>query len=958
MNKITIVIFAIIYWFLIPSFSLSQSINNHSINFSDSQNLIIDNNKKKRLNLPLKEIARKIFKYSDYKINTSTIKDADYDIYVELNAKSVTGNYTIFGLRHSGAHISGTIKVKSSTQLIIEKLFEGRKSPPFMLHAFGGGSPGYETPEKAPIEEALYNSNYYSQLFEVINKISGINYVTAALKDGDNLVREGALNAIINLKYEVPLDIIKNLLADYSSEIYNNSLRLLSKRKDPGIVDLILSILPKTKYENARAVFDLLKEHNDSKIPGALYEYCIKGVNSKNNISKDYAIQLAKDYKIILPLAIIDKLINDNDYAIRRLSIGLLKERKEPEITGMLFNLLSKSYYYEAKEIIDILLRFNDGGMTEKIKQSLINSISSKNLQIRSGAIGIIVDMKYDLPFDTIEKLVSDKSAEIRDRSIPLLLNSTEPQIVNLLLKVLPKAAAYNISKIIDILSRYSNSAIDEVVFKYRKHTDQDIRKSVINYFSTRDNAKSTDILLEFALEKDQLIRTKAIKSLEFKSDPNVTTFMITLLNDPVKDIRETAARHIGKSNDKRAVESLIKLLNEDGEASMREIAAEALGRLNDSKALIPLLNCYQGKEKYYNVKTKALNSFISLLAGTKTLSSPHDARQLTKLIYEKDDKIYKAYKALLESLNDSSSIQYIIYALKDSVAQISRSAATSLAYIKGELATNALIDALNNDKRWDVRYRIAESLGLKKVNAAVPLLIPILKDSLYKMREVAAWGLGNIGNEDAAAHLLEIIGDTSRVVRFYAVEALGKLKFAAAVTPVANLMAGEKVSYVKIKCAEVLGDLGDNKGIQPLIKILQNDKNIKLLPSVITSLGKLKAEEAIEILIEIMITEPALRDKAADALIEINSLKTTDVLIPVLKNKSTVIRQAAVKVFSVLKDTRSIEPLIDAMEDNINKKCVDAIQYALEKITGNTTTKGYNFWVKWWDENQSKYER
>ncbi|MDQ7816623.1 MAG: HEAT repeat domain-containing protein [Melioribacteraceae bacterium] len=762
MKKSSIVIFTILCWFFFPSFLSLQTTKNNLVNFSAIQDLIIDHDNRAELKLPLKEIAKRILAFGNLQITNKFNNNAEYDLKIDLTASSIAADYNPFGKLYSGAKLTGLLVLKRGESIIIESHFTGRIEPPEFINSIVGEKAPYKNPVNAPFLDALNNSTYLIKLLELVDKISGKNSIFNALKDKDRFVREAAVNTIIINEYELPFSTIQKLLKDEAPEIRTLSLKLLSNRKDPGIVSTLLNLLENAYFFDLPAVINLAAQHrNDSKIIDAVLKHC-----------------------------------------------------------------------------------------------------------------------------------------------------------------------------------KTSNEAINN---------------SVTSFFSKTDSPKAVDALLVLASDSNPTIKSNAVKFLVEKNDPRIVDFMINSLND--QTICTEAVEYLGKSNDKRAVEPLIKVLSGHDSNNMRRLAAISLGMLNDPRALVPLLNSFKRLEKVPSVESQAKATFLDLLYSLNKVASYEDAKRLSILFYDKNKEVLDAYKKFLYSIEDTLSIQYFIDALKDSDVTVCHSAAASLRYIKSDLPINALISALQNDKRWEVRYRTIETLALRKVVSAIPLIIPALKDTLSNIREIAVFSLGHIGDRRAVSPLIEKLNDTSGNVRYYTIAALDKLQDSAAVDPIINLLSNEKSLNVKTKAAESLGRFGKQSAVKPLLNILNSDKDIKLLQITIASLGNLKSEEAVPVLTELLISNKDVRDKCVEALININSPKAIELLIPALKSNFIDIRCAAANVFAGLKDPRTIEPLIKALKNDNKPKSVDAIQMALEKITG-AKKSGYDNWQKWWEQNETKYKQ
>lgn len=228
MKKSSIVIFTILCWFLFQSFLSPQTTKNNLVNFSAMQDLIIDYDNRAELNLPLKEIAKRILAYGNLQITNKFNNNAEYDLKIDLTASSLAAEYNPFGKLYSGAKLTGILILKQGKNLIIETYFTGRIEPPEFINSIVGEKAPYKNPLNAPFLNVLNNSTYHITLFELVVKLSGKNSVFNALKDNDRFVREAVVNTIIineyeliNIDYKESLDYKNKISAGWSFEKVN-----------------------------------------------------------------------------------------------------------------------------------------------------------------------------------------------------------------------------------------------------------------------------------------------------------------------------------------------------------------------------------------------------------------------------------------------------------------------------------------------------------------------------------------------------------------------------------------------------------------------------------------------------------------------------------------------------------------------------------------------------------------
>jgi len=202
-----------------------------------------------------------------------------------------------------------------------------------------------------------------------------------------------------------------------------------------------------------------------------------------------------------------------------------------------------------------------------------------------------------------------------------------------------------------------------------------------------------------------------------------------------------------------------------------------------------------------------------------------------------------------------------------------------------------------------------------KKAKEAVPYLIIIARSQINSFggygetRRMAIKALGEIGDERATIPLIEALKYPDQRIQAPAAEALGKIGDTRAILPLIHALeysnnsstaggarAGlvliddpqaaepliellsRRKDYVRGYVADILGSLGDNRAIEPLIDMYRNDPRKGNSKSALKALIKLKDVRAIDLYIE-CIENPTqynrkTRHDAAKCLLEIDHPK------------------------------------------------------------------------------------
>ncbi len=213
---------------------------------------------------------------------------------------------------------------------------------------------------------------------------------------------------------------------------------------------------------------------------------------------------------------------------------------------------------------------------------------------------------------------------------------------------------------------------------------------------------------------------------------------------------------------------------------------------------------------------------------------------------------------------------------------------------------TRAELAALKSN-RWEARLRAAERLGYFDDEAAIPPLMNALRDDVITVRFAAAGSLARLGCHDAVSpilHALDLPGEVSqrRVTEVIAgmgkagldpligvleshsatagsisitCRAAGMLRDRKAIPPLLILLHHQD-QEVRLNAVRALSSIGD-PSVAKAISMLADDPSWEVRSIVISSLGRLRASDHTEILLEAL-SDPEwwVRQNAAQALLEL----------------------------------------------------------------------------------------
>jgi len=157
-------------------------------------------------------------------------------------------------------------------------------------------------------------------------------------------------------------------------------------------------------------------------------------------------------------------------------------------------------------------------------------------------------------------------------------------------------------------------------------------------------------------------------------------------------------------------------------------------------------------------------------------------------------------------------------------------------------------------------------------------------------------------------------------------------LKKGETLESIARALTDDPVPYLRKNAAEKLGQLGDKRAIEYLLKGIK-DENFEVRMYSARSLGKLADETLVEKLINTLKdSNEYLRDQTVEVLVNMGSIAVPP-LINILKSNNWMLPYCAVKALGRIRDERALKALVDLLGDDRNVYVQRAVVESLEKI-------------------------
>ncbi|MBT4504277.1 MAG: HEAT repeat domain-containing protein [Gemmatimonadetes bacterium] len=230
---------------------------------------------------------------------------------------------------------------------------------------------------------------------------------------------------------------------------------------------------------------------------------------------------------------------------------------------------------------------------------------------------------------------------------------------------------------------------------------------------------------------------------------------------------------------------------------------------------------------------------------------------------------------------------------------------------------------------RLDASYALIELEG-----AAVEPLIAHATGGSDSLLYISSQILGRIGNRRAVPFLRQTAGNANPSVRKEAVVAMGQMGDQSLVPPLANFLAEDPESQIRVAAAESLANLRDTLAVPHLVTALRDTVPL-VRQRALASLQYLwtqKAEKAVLNALED--PDETVRFIAAQMLGVHRTSSARDPLCASLLDTSQWVRAEAARALGILGDTTVVENLVHLLEDRDGPDH-DAARQALHTLTG-----------------------
>ncbi|OPY26010.1 MAG: HEAT repeat protein [Methanocella sp. PtaU1.Bin125] len=288
----------------------------------------------------------------------------------------------------------------------------------------------------------------------------------------------------------------------------------------------------------------------------------------------------------------------------------------------------------------------------------------------------------------------------------------------------------------------------------------------------------------------DLLTRIGAIRAVQEAPKDEYVQALSEALNDPDRLVRTNAAIALGKTKSPLAVIPLIRHAVSDTDAEVQSYALWGYRQIDYAKASPQLVELLISSDNLAMVRFAA--NEIRQKADVKAIEALIQ-RFRSRQLYTWNDLDVQAINALYEIGN--ITVEPLVKSLDDPDARVQVNAIYTLGRIGDERAVPPLAAHIA-PANVEIRSRISDAL-IKIGRPAIPELLKLLENNDRDIRWIAAYTLGNIG-EDAEVPLLKTLESRGQKSAEEVIFALGMAGTKASFAPLYSIYGTTKDDSVR----------------------------------------------------------------------------------------------------------------------------------------------------------------
>lgn len=307
------------------------------------------------------------------------------------------------------------------------------------------------------------------------------------------------------------------------------------------------------------------------------------------------------------------------------------------------------------------------------------------------------------------------------------------------------------------------------------------------------------------------------------------------------------------------------------------------------------------------NLKSTVDVSKVKLLGKEKSL------RYLIPLLSSKDSKLFVSAAAALLHKESSQSVDILISSSKSKDPNVRNMVTRHLRRINSIQAENTLISLLDDDDE-NVQYSAIFSLGRSGSAEGVNALVSSIESRDVDKGWYATRALGEIGTPQALDALVAALSNENSEIRDGAISSLGQIGNEKAVDALI-LALNDKDSNIGSSVVDTLRTVGTPKAVTALITALSNPRVSRFA---VYALGEMGSDQAVDMLMSMLKDKDSrIRERAVSALGRIGNAQTVDMLRTMLTDDDSFVRRSTIYSLGEIGSDQAVIALLKRQENN-----------------------------------------
>jgi HEAT repeat protein len=373
-----------------------------------------------------------------------------------------------------------------------------------------------------------------------------------------------------------------------------------------------------------------------------------------------------------------------------------------------------------------------------------------------------------------------------------------------------------------------------ETLIQNLESDDSKVRKEAVLALGY-DGAKAIPALIQAV--RDNIVSVDAVSEV-FKQIGKPSIDPLTdMLHSDNNEYQRKAAHLLAAIGDSGALVQLIVTLDDEDPLVRAEVAT-ALGNFNDARVTRPLLKALQ--DPVTEVRANAALSLVGF----------HDVKITSSLLITLKDEEPVVRCSAIRALADNPSDHVedaLNRATRDFDEGVRQTAAAALQHRKGD---SVAFERLNLG--GDIQFELQDSINKVMEDGKIDTEdLETLRHSNPRVRsELLAYVAENSGPQMIKL-VLPALNDINPAVRTKAIQSLMLLN-EDDIGKLIEVLPEQTSPYIRAGIAEVLGNMGDQRALVPLMRLLV-DKSEHVLKSAVTALGQLNNLDALDPMLQLL---------------------------------------------------------------------------------------------------------